>query len=95
MQMKINTTMNEVVVEWDYSGGSPPAHEKVTFTAKDSADTLSGTPSNLFNSPSPGGDLIAELPVPDPGKNKTYRLDVSSTATGGPIPIRVHLNRPS
>ncbi len=95
MQMKINTTMNEVAVEWEYTGGSPPANEKLKFTPQDGSDTLSGTPASYFNTPAAGEELVAEMPVPDPGKSKTYRLDVSSSTTGGPIPIRVHLNRPS
>lgn len=94
MQMKINTTMNEVTVEWEYTS-PPPPDEKLTFTAKESGDQLSGTPTSYFNSPAPGQDLIAEMPTPDPGKSKTYRLTVSSTVGGGPIPIRVHLHRPS
>lgn len=99
MDMKTDSYGRTTALVWVFDGKDPnvPRDVKVRFTPRTAAERLTGVPDALFNTPAPGGELVATLPVPAVDNEMTATLQIhSSSSTGkGPVLVPIKIQRPA
>jgi hypothetical protein len=99
MDMKTDSYGSTTTLVWVFDGKDPnvPRDVTVRFTPRNAAERLTGIPDSLFNTPAPGGELVATLPVPAVDREMITTLQIhSSSSTGkGPVLVPIKIQRPA